>query len=180
MRLGTKPSRRALVPSSSTAIDEDRHDYILLVEDNATVAKIATTVLERNHQKTEHVADGQEAYEKLTAEHNTFSIVLMDIHLPKIGGFECTALIREFEQKHNLPPLYIVALSGERNVEAEYYRDHGFNDLLRKPLNYPSLIAELPRMREQHAVLKEILASRGMNFDSSPTTPTSSPPPGDL
>jgi len=179
-------SRKPIVPLTSSQAEEARHDFIMLVEDNATVAKIATTVLARNHQKTEHSVDGQEAFEKLTTDHSAFSIVLMDIHLPKIGGFECTALIREFEQKHHLSPLYIVALSGDRNLDADFYRQHGFNDLLRKPLNYPSLINELPRMRRDHADMREITTLRGSSTESaSSSTGTSSaastpPPTGDV
>jgi len=146
----SRGSRKALVPSSS-ASSATKRDSILLVEDNATVAKIATTVLERNHQKVEHVPDGQEAFEKISREHDSFDIVLMDIHLPKLSGFECTAFIRDFEKKHNLLPLYIIALTGDRHVDSEKYLSKGFNNFLRKPLNYPSLIAELPHIREQHA-----------------------------
>jgi CheY-like chemotaxis protein/signal transduction histidine kinase len=146
----SRGSRKALVPASNSSPGTSR-DCILLVEDNTTVAKIATTVLERNHQKVEHVADGQEAFEKISREHGSFDIVLMDIHLPKLGGFECTALIRDFEKQHNLLPLYIIALTGDRHVDTEKYLSKGFNYFLRKPLNYPSLISELPSIREQHS-----------------------------
>jgi CheY-like chemotaxis protein/signal transduction histidine kinase len=167
-RVPSRSSRKALVPP--TGSEPMRSDYILLVEDNATVAKIATTVLERNNQKVEHVPDGQEAFEKITREHSAFSIVLMDIHLPKLSGFECTELIRDFENQHNLPPLYIIALTGDQHIDSEKYRSKGFNNFLRKPLNYPSLIAELPHMREQHAASAKAIAEASSSSSSALTS----------
>lgn len=153
MPLHSSPSPAS--PSSvanNTALVPAHGERILLVEDNLTVAKIAMTVLARNKQPAELATDGQEAYERVSRDHSAFSVVLMDIHLPLVDGFECTSLIREFERQYNLPPLFIIALTGEqRFIDPDTYLSTGFNHFLRKPVNYQVLIAQLPVFRAHHS-----------------------------
>lgn len=147
-------SRNSPLVSASTPPELSEGDRILLVEDNLTVAKIAMTVLARNQQPVELATDGQEAFERISRDHDGFCVILMDIHLPRMNGFDSTRAIRAFEKDNGLAPLFIIALTGEmRFIDPEPYLSCGFNHFLRKPVNYQVLIAQLPQFRAHRAHL---------------------------
>lgn len=150
--LGRGTSHGAPGAASVSSPEISDGDRILLVEDNLTVAKIAMTVLARNQQPVELATDGQEAFERLARDHDSFCVVLMDIHLPRMNGFDATRSIRTFEKDNGLAPLFIIALTGEmRFIDPEPYLSCGFNHFLRKPVNYQVLIAQLPQFRAHRA-----------------------------
>ncbi len=68
---------------------------ILLAEDNRANQMLATTILERRGHSVVVVQNGGEAAAR--AKEETFDVILMDIHMPGVDGFEGTALIREHE-----------------------------------------------------------------------------------
>lgn len=153
-RVSAASSASSASSTTAAAPISPHGERILLVEDNITVAKIAMTVLARNAQPAELATDGQEAFERISRDHSAFSVVLMDIHMPLVDGFECTALIRQFEQQYNLPPLFIIALTGEQLAfNPDIYLSTGFNHFLRKPVNYQMLIKQLPIFRAQRSQL---------------------------
>ncbi|GME81829.1 unnamed protein product [[Candida] boidinii] len=72
---------------------------ILLAEDNLVNQKLAVKILENNGHKVEVVENGLEAFEAVKKNH--YDVVLMDVQMPIMGGFEATAKIREWEKKSN-------------------------------------------------------------------------------
>lgn len=166
-------SNTTSLSSSASSPEISDGDRILLVEDNLTVAKIAMTVLARNQQPVELATDGQEAFERISRDHSIFCVVLMDIHLPRMNGFDATRAIRTFEKDNNLAPLFIIALTGEmRFIDPEPYLSCGFNHFLRKPVNYQVLIAQLPQFRAHRAHLANPTANPPGEFAPSLTPST--------
>ncbi len=70
---------------------------ILLVEDNLVNQKIAFKILEKKGCQVQMANNGREAIDRMNKE--TFDIVLMDVQMPVLDGFEATRLIREEEKK---------------------------------------------------------------------------------
>ncbi len=105
---------------------------ILLAEDNTVNAKLATKLLEKSGILVEWVQNGQMAFEAW--KENSFDIVLMDVQMPVLDGFEATALIRDAEKAtgNHVP---IIALTAHA---IDGYRDHclekGMDDFLTKPI----------------------------------------------
>ena len=70
---------------------------ILLAEDNLVNQKLAVKILEKHGHKVTVVENGQEAVDAVKTD--TYDVILMDVQMPVMGGFEATRLIREWEKK---------------------------------------------------------------------------------
>jgi len=83
--------------------------------------------------------DGVEAVD--LAQRENFDLILMDCHMPRMDGYEATALIRKNEAGRKRTP--IVALTGSvLNEEPHRHLTAGMDDFLEKPIN-PKLFQEM-------------------------------------
>lgn len=105
---------------------------VLVVEDN-DVNQIMITEMLRIHGLDVIVdANGKAAVERLSAENHGISLVLMDLRMPVMGGYEASREIRKQSHNKKLP---IIALSADPlEVGDRQYLDAGMNDYLAKPL----------------------------------------------
>ncbi|KAI9640550.1 histidine kinase osmosensor [Ciborinia camelliae] len=104
---------------------------ILLAEDNAVNQKVFRKVLEKYTHVVTVVENGLEAFEAVRA--NKYDILLMDIKMPVMGGFEATVKIREYEQSQGLRRIPIIALTLAIQEEEEECLKTGMDDCLSKP-----------------------------------------------
>ena len=82
---------------------------VLMAEDNTVNQKLVSRLLEKRGYSVVTVTDGHEALEAL--EKEPFDVVLMDVHMPSMGGFEATAAIRKRERDTPAPPVRIIAMT---------------------------------------------------------------------
>jgi CheY-like chemotaxis protein len=82
---------------------------VLVAEDNAVNQKLAQHLLERRGHTPIVVSNGREAVETLMADQ--FDLVLMDLQMPEMDGFEATASIRARERATAGPHVPIIALT---------------------------------------------------------------------
>jgi PAS domain S-box-containing protein len=111
---------------------------ILLAEDNAVNQRLVTRVLQRRGHSVAVAADGRQAVAAVMAER--FDLVLMDVQMPEMDGFEATAAIREQERiaGTHLP---IVALTAHAmKGDEERCLQAGMDAYLTKPLDTSRLI----------------------------------------
>jgi len=91
--LAREPGQRVTLPSSMLPGElPDRRLHVLLAEDNAVEPALAASLLERRGHKVTIATNGREAVAAVTAQ--PFDVVLMDVQMPEMGGFEATAAIR--------------------------------------------------------------------------------------
>ena len=104
---------------------------ILIVEDNVINVKVAQNFMKIWRLEADVANDGEAALELIKA--NEYSLVLMDLHMPKMDGYEATAAVRSW-QEDRYQKLPIVALSASA---LEEYKEQaisvGMNDYLCKP-----------------------------------------------
>jgi CheY-like chemotaxis protein len=142
---------------SSTLTDEQEEAIdlaglrVLLAEDNRVNAKLATRLLEKLDCRVHRVENGKEALEAWST--GEFDLVLMDIQMPVMGGFEATAKLREAEEgTGSRTP--VIALTAHALAE---YRDKcsaaGMDDYLTKPMNIKDLKMALHRWSPRPAEL---------------------------
>lgn len=114
---------------------------ILLAEDNKTNQILATKLLTKHGYNATAVDNGQLAIKEL--EKNKYDLILMDVQMPVMGGFEATGLIREQEKttgKH-IPIIAMTAhaMQGDREMCLEA----GMDNYISKPINPKKLYALL-------------------------------------
>lgn len=109
---------------------------VLLVEDNDINRELATEVLERNHLVVDTAIHGGDALEKL--KKHTYDVVLMDIQMPVMDGYEAAWAIRNQLQCRNLP---IIALTASTSpVVREKCLRAGMDDYISKPIDIHELM----------------------------------------
>ena len=141
LRLQTEQSEKELIPKrQSKGMGVSNGACILLVEDNDINREIVEELLESNGYIVETAENGNIAVEKLkNSEPGHFSMILMDIQMPVMDGYEATRNIRKLENKE-LAQIPIVALSANAFVEDfQKSREAGMNAHVAKPLNAQSL-----------------------------------------
>ena len=129
---------------SRVAAEDGRRLRILLAEDNPVNQKLALGILAKRGHSVRVAQNGREAVE--AAEQEPFDLVLMDVHMPEMGGFEATGLIREREriQGGHLPVVALTAraMTGDR----EHCLQAGMDDYLTKPVKVKDLLEIIDRL----------------------------------
>jgi len=110
---------------------------ILLVEDDPRLGKTICTELERNDFIVHHALDGDIAKRLFSSEK--IDIVLLDINVPLVNGFELCKTFRELN--HGVPIIMLTAL-GELDDKMNAFAS-GADDYLVKPFNISELIARI-------------------------------------
>ena len=104
---------------------------ILLVEDNEINMEVAEFYLNTVHANVDKAWNGLEAVEKVKEQPNQYSLILMDIMMPKMNGDEAAKCIRKIN-----PSIPIVAMS----AQSEYSIDQTImNDSISKPIDEQKL-----------------------------------------
>jgi two-component system cell cycle response regulator DivK len=112
---------------------------ILLVEDNEMNRDMLSRRLERRGYEVTFAVDGREGVEK--ALSGKFDLVLMDMSLPEIDGWEATRQIRSAPQTKTLPVIALTAhaMAGDRERAIEA----GADDYDTKPIELPRLLGKI-------------------------------------
>jgi two-component system, sensor histidine kinase and response regulator len=106
---------------------------ILIAEDNLINQKVALLMLKKFDQTIELAENGQIAVDKFKS--NYYDLVLMDLHMPELNGFEATRIIREIEAKENRPSrvkIYAMTASSVHD-ERDNCIEAGMDGYLSKP-----------------------------------------------
>ena len=118
--------------------------HVLLAEDNEMNQMIATAILTEAGLTVEIAGDGTEAIEKMKeAPAGTYDIILMDIQMPKMNGYEAAKQIRALEdpQKAGIPIVAVTANAFEEDRKLAL--EAGMNGHLAKPYDIPAIMETL-------------------------------------
>jgi CheY-like chemotaxis protein len=140
-----KSSSPILDPWTETRTRDDEENSralrILVAEDNLINRAVATGILEKAGHALVHVSNGREAVEAFS--DRSFDLILMDVQMPEMDGFEATHQIRESE-KATGGHIRIVAMTAHAMAgDRERCLAAGMDDYLSKPLRKEDLLRAL-------------------------------------
>ena len=123
---------------------------VLVVEDNRVNQQVIGAMLHQLGFDVMLVDNGQLAVERVLSEADRISVILMDVQMPVLDGYEATRQIRAWETLQSRKPLPIIAVTADAFVEDQTRcRDAGMDDFLAKPIKLSALADVLHRC---HAV----------------------------
>lgn len=111
--------------------------HILVVDDNRINQKITQKILEKRQFECSLANDGEEAI--ALTKNNTYDLILMDIHMPKIDGIEATKQIRAFNTVTPIVALTAVELDEMRATIMK----SGMNDIILKPYDISQFLTTI-------------------------------------
>jgi CheY-like chemotaxis protein len=113
---------------------------ILVVDDSRTALMMEREILEKSKKyQCVTATDGREAVEKAQQEHP--DLVLMDVVMPRMNGFEACQMMRQQPSTREIPIVLVTTRGEESYMEAGF--QSGCNDYITKPIDGVELIALL-------------------------------------
>ncbi len=139
-------------PTTSTETTDLSNLSIMVVDDNSINLQVATTLLENRNIHAVAVNSGIQALKE--AQSNHFDLILMDLEMPDISGFEATSKIRQLKNCETTPIIALTAHAypGTR-VDA---LNSGMNDLLSKPYQAEDLYHMISKWCSQNKIIQPI------------------------
>ncbi len=125
------------------------HAKILIADDGRVMRTVISAKLTENGYAVTAVASGREALESI--EREPVDLVVLDIHMPDMGGLETLRHLRERYSAIQLPVIMATANDEDEDIIESF--EAGANDFVSKPINFPVLFARM----ETHLKLKRAM-----------------------
>lgn len=132
------------------------HPKILLVDDREDNLLSIETIFERSGYAFVKATSGRQALKILLTEYD-FALILMDVKMPNLNGFETASLIYEREKLKHIPIIFITANNfGDENIYKGY--QSGAVDYIYKPINPDVLRAKVSVLIDLYRKNRQLLA----------------------
>ncbi|MDO4166107.1 MAG: ATP-binding protein [Eubacteriales bacterium] len=117
---------------------------ILIAEDNEINAEILTEILKENHITSEVARNGREAVEKFAdSAPGTYPIILMDIQMPEMDGYEAAKAIRSLKRADAGTARILACTANTFQEDIDRVMECGMNGFIGKPINIEELFLKL-------------------------------------
>lgn len=127
--------------------DDASKPFILVVEDDEHISQILKFMLERQGYRVRLATDGMAAKEAIEQAAELPALVLLDVMLPYLDGFEVIGIIRALPEWKQVPVVMLTAKTTERDIVRAL--DAGANDYVVKPFQPAELLARVRRYLRQ-------------------------------
>ncbi|RCX30343.1 Hpt domain-containing protein [Thioalbus denitrificans] len=127
--------------------DEARPPRVLVVDDSITVRKVTTRLLGRNGMEVLTAKDGVDAMALLLELEHLPDIMLLDIEMPRMDGYELASLVRHNERLREVPIVMITSRTGEKHRERA--EGLGVSRYLGKPYQEKDLLETIRELTGQ-------------------------------
>ena len=121
---------------------------VMVVDDSITVRKVTTRILERNDMHVIAAKDGVDAVSKL--QENIPDIMLLDIEMPRMDGFELATHVRNEARLRDIPIIMITSRTGDKHRQRAM--QIGVNRYLGKPFQESELLENIQALLEETAL----------------------------
>ena len=121
--------------------------HILLVEDNETNREIADMLLSEYGAEVDALCDGAEAVERLESPNSKrYDVILMDIEMPVMNGYEATRRIRSLSNKRKAATPIIALTANASEDDKIASKESGMNGHVAKPFDIQEMVREINRL----------------------------------
>ena len=122
-----------------------QHDSILIIEDEEVLRNLLQMMLEEDGIKVISAGDGIEAVEIFEQRKDEIGLVLSDMGLPRLGGWDAFLKMKEIN-----PEISVILASGyfSPHVKSELLKS-GAKDFIQKPYNPPEILAMIHRILDE-------------------------------
>lgn len=149
LRFQTRPSFGRAIFAQGSSLDPNSNSQfkglrVILADDDDVNRTVTKKLLERLGCNVTAVSSGFECLSALSAAENSFQIVLLDLHMPEMDGFEVALRIRKLRSQ-NWPLIIALTASAEEHV-LERCQQMGISGLIRKPVLLQGMADELRRV----------------------------------
>ena len=114
---------------------------LLVVDDDAFQLQLMTEIFKNKVKNISTLSDGNQIENYLNEQR--YDIILTDIQMPKLTGFELIKKIKNNQRHQNIP---IIALTGKIDLEEQEYYNLGFNAVVKKPIDMPFLMKKIYKL----------------------------------
>jgi len=129
------------------AVSDFSGKRVLLAEDNELNQMIAEAILTENGFHVEIVGDGAEAVQKVkAAPAGYYDVILMDIQMPNMDGYEASKQIRALEDKQKAAVPIVAVTANAFEEDRKNALDAGMNGHLAKPYDIPAMLETLKKL----------------------------------
>jgi chemosensory pili system protein ChpA (sensor histidine kinase/response regulator) len=142
---GTQAAGRRVPAYSET--EQTRRLLVMVVDDSITVRKVTSRLLERNGMSVLTAKDGVDAMALL--KDRVPDVMLLDIEMPRMDGFEVVSEVRANQQLKDLPIIMITSRSGQKHRDRA--KALGVNEYLSKPYQESMLLASIAHWSQVNA-----------------------------
>jgi len=135
-------------PKDTHTVMNDDHGVdlieVLVAEDFPLNQDVVRLMLSETRFRPTFANNGQEALETYSATPQKFSLILMDVSMPVMDGYECTKKIQNYNREHDHDQIPIIALTGHALAhDRQLCIDAGMDDYMTKPVQKASLMERL-------------------------------------
>ncbi len=135
--------QRTVTPNSRRVVEPQKlQPLVMIVDDSLTVRKITSRLLQRAGYQVATAKDGVDALEQLA--HISPDVMLLDIEMPRMDGFELTRQLRRNAAMQQLPIIMITSRSADKH--RNHAMELGVNAYLGKPYQEDDLLAHIARL----------------------------------
>ena len=136
-----------MMAAAPTEVAEDERLTVMVVDDSITVRKVTARLLERNNYDVLSAKDGVDALGQLLEVRP--DVMLLDIEMPRMDGFELATNMRNDEELKNIPIIMITSRTGEKHRDRAF--SIGVNKYLGKPFSEDELLENIRSLTENQA-----------------------------
>ncbi|MFH0702557.1 MAG: response regulator [bacterium] len=122
-------------------MNKDKKGIILVVEDNLSNLKLVKDILMFHGYEVIEARDGKTALDKIQEYHDKLDLILMDIQLPEMDGFEVVKIIKSDNLTKNLSVFAISAYALEKDIKKAL--KVGCDEYITKPINLENFIEKI-------------------------------------
>ncbi len=133
-------------------VDSANKFVILIVDDEPVNLQVLTNQLSLHNYQVKQAADGEQAF-KVIEEEDNIDLVLLDVMMPKLSGYEVCKIIREKYPIYNLPIIMLTAKNQPVDVVTGF--QVGANDYLVKPFDKNELLARVKTLLTLKKTVKD-------------------------